>query len=634
LPSDEGPSLAFDWELAVFRGARRLLRAFGLGGAGLPPDPPEAALLAGHERALSLFAQMIAGRPLRVRQAAGAGGVVGSTLYLPRSIATSVVAGDNSRLYLVRVALSAAQSTLAPPRTLPADPVALAALEAARAAEAGAWLTGELPGAAAALSWAATLALAGRPTPGALEGVEGQIEALRRAALSSMAGPFPGASDRGAGPGAPARGSGKSEPVVLWGELCCADPALDEPIAPGDGRAPSVGASQAEARPVEKVELVHIDKKQLEDAVLVHTFEKIETADSYNGGARDLDGSDELEDHAEALDQVPLGKVIRSPDAAHAVLRADVGALSDAPDVEGCEGEGPAVAYDEWDIGRRAYRRGHCTVYPAIATSTDAAWAQRAVAKNRALIADLSRRIEARRDRLAPRKGQPDGDQVDLDALVRHLAERGASHQAAPRLYIRRTKQRRDVATTVLLDVSLSSDAWIDGRRVLDLSREAAIVLGEVAERLGDPLQILCFSSNTRSRCHVWEVRGWATPWAVGLARLGGLVPQGYTRIGAALRHATSGLASHPARRKLLLMVGDAKPTDYDRYEGPYGVADVRQAVREADRLGVRVHGITVDPSARDHLPAMLGPGRCHLVRSPAELPLALTVIYSGLLDA
>ncbi len=107
--------------------------------------------------------------------------------------------------------------------------------------------------------------------------------------------------------------------------------------------------------------------------------------------------------------------------------------------------------------------------------------------------------------------------------------------------------------------------------------------------------------------------------------------PRGYTRIGPALRHAAIGLSRRPAHDRLLFLLTDGKPTDYDRYEGRHGLADVRQAVREADRLGVRVHAITVDRAARDELPAMVGPGRFHLIRTAADLPMALVAAYAAL---
>jgi nitric oxide reductase NorD protein len=79
-----------------------------------------------------------------------------------------------------------------------------------------------------------------------------------------------------------------------------------------------------------------------------------------------------------------------------------------------------------------------------------------------------------------------------------------------------------------------------------------------------------------------------------------------------------------PVRRRLVLVVSDGKPTDYDRYEGRYGIADVRQAVREAERRAVRVFALAVDGAARVHLPALFGRGNYALMPRPELLIGAL----------
>jgi len=109
---------------------------------------------------------------------------------------------------------------------------------------------------------------------------------------------------------------------------------------------------------------------------------------------------------------------------------------------------------------------------------------------------------------------------------------------------------------------------------------------------------------------------------------LGALQPQGYTRIGPAIRHGIFELSQAPARNRLLLLVSDGKPTDYDKYEGRYGVADVRQALREATREGVVAHALAVDKAARAHLPEMFGPGAWHVLPNPDALPEALATVY------
>jgi nitric oxide reductase NorD protein len=142
---------------------------------------------------------------------------------------------------------------------------------------------------------------------------------------------------------------------------------------------------------------------------------------------------------------------------------------------------------------------------------------------------------------------------------------------------------------------------------------------------------VLAFASETRNRCHVWEVLGWDEAWADGRERLGALEPRGYTRIGAAIRHATADLAAVTAERKLLLLVSDGKPSDYDRYEGRHGIADVRQALRESAQRGLCAHALAIDAVARAWLPDLFGPGAWHVLPRPELAPDALTEVYGRL---
>ena len=270
-----------------------------------------------------------------------------------------------------------------------------------------------------------------------------------------------------------------------------------------------------------------------------------------------------------------------------------------------------------------------CTVYPTPVLRRDPRWATAALARNRRVIDEVLRRVHHQRARLAPQKRQRDGDHVDIDAAVQHLVDVRTGHAESPKLYTRRARLAHHVATTVLLDLSLSSDAWVENRRVLDVSREAVLVLGKVAEKLGDEVRVLGFASHTRNRCRVFDVRKWGEPWSVARARLGALQPQGYTRIGPALRHAVEEVCLPDAQRRLVLLITDGKPTDYDRYEGKHGIEDVRQVVREASRRGVWIHGLTVDTIARGYFPAMLGAGHWEILPHVEALPEAVASVYA-----
>ena len=106
------------------------------------------------------------------------------------------------------------------------------------------------------------------------------------------------------------------------------------------------------------------------------------------------------------------------------------------------------------------------------------------------------------------------------------------------------------------------------------------------------------------------------------------IAPAGYTRIGPAIRHATHILSQRKEKHKLLLIFTDGRPTDFDKYEGNYGLGDVRQAVREADREGVVSFALAVDPSAKHFLPQLFGLGNFQILHNVQNMPEALAKLY------
>jgi nitric oxide reductase NorD protein len=126
--------------------------------------------------------------------------------------------------------------------------------------------------------------------------------------------------------------------------------------------------------------------------------------------------------------------------------------------------------------------------------------------------------------------------------------------------------------------------------------------------------------------------KGFAEPMSAPVsARIGGLRPGHYTRLGAAIRHAAAQLAEQGATKRLLLVLTDGKPNDLDHYEGVHGIEDSRMAVREARALGQSVHGVVIDADGQDWFARIFGRAGFTLLPDPARLPRALPDIYHGL---
>ncbi|GDX79061.1 hypothetical protein LBMAG42_08720 [Deltaproteobacteria bacterium] len=591
-----GPELPLDWEEGLFVLLSRLWRRVRPGKPAL--CRAEAVRLTDEAGALACLASVVAGEPIRLLEAGGVGGVRGPELLLPPTFDLGGTAAENRAALIVRIVTGATVRRLGLD-----DTSGPATVEAFR--QASRLLHAELPGFAAVYSAAAALVRSARPDP---------ADAPLLAALNLDVPWVPLTADRPALP--------------LWGTILV---PVGAALAGAGEQLPSRSTGIERRRAIDEAQRITLNEEKAREQVLIHSFEKVETLDEHRGQLRRMDGSDELDAHADALDEVDLRELLRGGEPAHSMLRAEIGIDAGVPDVSDVLPGETGQAYDEWDARAGAFKKAWCTVYPSRLREGDSAWLAAALARNRRVIDTLAERLSQHRARRRPRNRERDGDDIDLDALADERADRRAGRAPAERVYMRKARPERSFATTVLLDISLSTDAWMEDARVLDVARDAVLALGEVADRLGDDLQVLAFASHTRTRCRVWTLRDWNEPWSAARARLGSLRPQGYTRIGPALRHSTAQLVKHGADRRLLLLVSDGRPTDLDRYEGRHGMADVRHALAEARSKGVHTHVLAIDNGARDTLAACFGEGAWHIVPHPRALPEALGTVYGRL---
>ena len=600
----------------------------------------QAAVFESMANSLSAVAQAFAGRHALVRRAEGSGGIHRNVVLLPRLVALSPDTDTNRRFLFTRAALAGAmiagaeETRNSPAPSTPASHPEILFLE--HAAATAIRLSQEHPGCLERLREAASLELEQRPGVENYRGHAAELEQARRDALHMIL-------DGEARPLPELKGSTKrrgrkelpSPAVLLFGgslppsEVESAEQAITEEEQASGVHAE---ASEVEAPVKDHVKRILLEEgDEYKDAMPEHAFEKIMFAEKYEGGRRKMDGEDDMDEQQQSLDAVDLRELIRGGPEVHSIYRAEIGDTEGIPDVASTAPGERGISYDEWDEKTRSYRKDWVTVYPT--PLPDAAGDPNADRRKRLAptIRTCLRRLERRRSERRPLDRQLDGNEFDLAAVVEDHAALQSGRTPSGRIYRHNPRIERDLATTVLLDLSLSADSWIDGRRVLDLEQDAAFVLGEVADRIGDSLQILAYASNTRNLCRMWEVKGWKDSWQAGGARLDQLQPQGYTRIGPAIRHATAGLCAHAARHKHLILITDAKPTDFDRYEGDYGIHDVRKAVREAAAASIGVHALGIDPKCAGILPVMFGVRGWRLLPHLGELPEALIAAYGDL---
>lgn len=362
-----------------------------------------------------------------------------------------------------------------------------------------------------------------------------------------------------------------------------------------------------------------------------HVFEKVEALEEYQGTPRKTDDDDSLEDHEEALRELDMRNLLRTHERPRSIYRADV--ILDGLGLEVGDTSLPAgIPYPEWDYRSAAYRENWCYVQPERPRVVAAGWAARTAIKHRALIQKLRRQFAALRSDMLRLRRQQSGPEFDLDAVIHAEVERRTGHTPGDAIYTDTRRDTHDVAALILLDQSYSTDAWLDGHRVLDVITESILCTGEVLHDSIEKLAIAGFTSNTRRACRFSLLKNFREPWPATRDRLGAMEACGYTRIGPALRHAQELLENEPAQRKIILLFTDGRPCDYDRYEGEHGIKDVKKAIDTGRLHGIKTHAFAIEKQAAEFFPAMFSKGGYHIVPTASRLTDAMCHIFAKLL--
>ncbi len=295
----------------------------------------------------------------------------------------------------------------------------------------------------------------------------------------------------------------------------------------------------------------------------------------------------------------------------------------------------PPRHYPEWDYHSQSFRPDWVSLYEALhpqgqASAIDALLAKHAgTAKRLARILDLLKPQDKVRIRF-----QEEGSELDLDVAIRSLIDFKGGAQPDPRINMSHRTAGRDIAVTLLLDLSESLNEKVKGseQTILELSQEAVSLLAWAIERLGDPLAIAGFHSNTRHDVRYQHIKGFSEPWNDEVkGRLAAMEAGFSTRMGAALRHAGHYLGKRRADKKLLLVLTDGQPADIDVLDERALIEDARQAVNELDRDGIFTYCISLDPKADEYVSDIFGRHYTvidHVERLPERLPelfIALT---------
>ena len=332
--------------------------------------------------------------------------------------------------------------------------------------------------------------------------------------------------------------------------------------------------------------------------------------------------------------------------------------------------EPKTFTYDEWDFRAMDYKPRWCMVREKPMAEGDLTFYQETLSSYSSLMKQIRRQFEM----LAPEqlkkiKHLPDGDDYDLDAVVEAVIEKWTGLQPDDKVYWRRNKIERDVAVVFLLDMSASTAEAIDDshrlaedwdapddpveymvclrnrrsegqrrsyKRIIDLEKESIVLLINALETIGDVYGIYGFSGYGRDNVEFYVIKDIEENMSDRIRRrIDKITPLHATRMGPAIRHATSKLAKQDARTKLLFLISDGRPQDrgYSRegVEKEYAVHDTKMALTEARRLNITPFCLTVDKAGHDYLATMCQDMGYEVLTDINALPSRLPMLYRKL---
>lgn len=373
--------------------------------------------------------------------------------------------------------------------------------------------------------------------------------------------------------------------------------------------------TEKQGKTQDRAQRIQIEEKQ--DNPLTHVFEKVLTAEDYHGGQRRMDGRDELEDHSEALNDLNLSQVVRTNQSTQSILKSN--AIIEVADLnfetKNAIQSQRIFQYPEWFESKRDYRKDWCTVIESTAVSDGTA-----LNYNRKVAEELKQKVECSFSSYQWSSKQKDGPEIDLNLAIDRFVQLKVGGFVPENIYKKKILNHHDFAIQIVVDTSLSTDSYALGKRIIDTTQEALNIFAAAFDGVLDLISIAAFSSYTRNKVNYFVLKEFEEDWSQVPVKIGSLKPDGYTRIGPVLRHSGWRLEKLKARKKMVLFISDAKPTDYDHYEGTHGINDIQRAVTELQAAGCKVKVLTLTDKKQSHHNFVFGAHHCQVLKDVKDL--------------
>lgn len=417
---------------------------------------------------------------------------------------------------------------------------------------------------------------------------------------------------------------GEIHPFVLW-----VYPALsgEKKSALFEDEEPERGSKKpqkTEVLQMKKQACVIDDKKKTDGLLMFLPDSLMSIMEQVNVDRSEDDSFDEdALSNAEDLDEITLGRK-KANLSSRIKMELDLAAEESE---EYPRGKGHYL--DEWDYRKEAYLKNYVCIKPVFAANI---FPSSLPTHLRRSVKKIQNELDLMALERIKKNCLPYGDEVNLDTWIDYKGHQNKSghHQ---KFYESFERKSRDMATLILADISLSTEAGITQEiRIIDMIKDALMVFSESLQRVQDRFAIYAFSSLKNSNVHFHIIKNFKESYSDRVrGRIAEIRPGYYTRLGAAIRESTTILQKQPNRNRLMLIISDGKPNDVDRYDGRYGIEDTKKAILEAKKLGITPFCVTIDLEAKSYLAYLFGKNGYVLIRDGKKLPTVLPQIYMNL---
>ncbi|NIB38809.1 VWA domain-containing protein [Pseudomaricurvus alkylphenolicus] len=253
--------------------------------------------------------------------------------------------------------------------------------------------------------------------------------------------------------------------------------------------------------------------------------------------------------------------------------------------------------YPEWDCHQQTYRDDWCLV-----DEMDP-WCEEPLSTE-AMRQILQPPSNALKRKLAGiglsfenHRNQPDGEDLCLDRVIDYAVDYRMGTTPSEQLFEQSLKTRRDLGVMILLDISGSTgETDTDGDSIHNKQMRLAYQMLGALHELGDQVALYAYHSWGRTLIRLLRLKSFKEKRLDSRIhqRFSQLEPVGYTRTGAALRHAAHKLKTETGLPyRLLIVISDGFAYDQD-YEGKYGEEDTRKALEEIRAEGTGCLCLTI----------------------------------------